>query len=95
MTWKDEVWKRQTVPDGPNGWIQWKGTDVCMDVHCVCGAHGHVDTGFAYYLLCTGCGRAYMTNGHVELLELTTDERAHLLNGDAHEHVIHEFSDLT
>ena len=28
--------------------IQWKGTDVCMDFHCKCGAHLHIDGMFVY-----------------------------------------------
>lgn len=23
--------------DKPHGWIQWKGTDVCVDIYCKCG----------------------------------------------------------
>jgi len=36
------------VRAGPHAWIQWKGTDVCMDVRCSCGNHGHVDADFAF-----------------------------------------------
>jgi len=39
--------------------VQWKGTDVCLDFHCVCGMHGHVEGRFAYYLHCTSCGRTF------------------------------------
>lgn len=46
------VMNREWRPPGPHGWIQWKGTSVCMDVHCACGAHGHVDADFAYTLKC-------------------------------------------
>lgn len=69
-------WDRQKLPaEGePHCWIQWKGTDVCMDFHCVCGAQGHFDGDFAYYLKCSKCERVYMTNGHIELVELTVDE---------------------
>lgn len=30
-------------PENPYAFIQWKGTDVCMDFHCECGAHCHFD----------------------------------------------------
>lgn len=36
----------------PFGWIQWKGTNVCIDLHCECGAHGHVDAEFLYFVRC-------------------------------------------
>lgn len=46
-------------PTAPNVFIQWKGTDACLDLHCVCGVHGHFDGMFAYYLRCNACGRTY------------------------------------
>lgn len=39
----------------PHAFIQWKGTDVCMDFHCECGAHCHFDGGFAYTVKCPHC----------------------------------------
>jgi len=50
--------------------IQWKGTDVCMDVYCVCGKSTHIDGEFAYNVKCTYCKRVYFVNGHIELIEL-------------------------
>ena len=69
---------RQTVPakGQPHGWIQWKGTDVCMDLYCVCGVHGHLDSEFAYYVRCEGCGRAYLCNAHIELVPMEDEEAA-------------------
>jgi hypothetical protein len=34
----------------PHGWIQFKGTKLCMDVYCKCGTHTHIDGEFVYYL---------------------------------------------
>ena len=68
---KEEAWKIQETYNGkPHGWVQWKGTDVCMDVHCKCGAHCHIDADFAYHVKCMECGTVYMCNGHIELIEL-------------------------
>lgn len=39
--------------------MQWKGTEVCLDLHCVCGYHGHLDDMFAYAVQCGGCDRVY------------------------------------
>jgi hypothetical protein len=58
---------------GPHGWIQWKGTDVCMDVHCSCGTSGHVDTEFAYFYRCP-CGKVWAVGQSVKLHELMPDE---------------------
>lgn len=39
----------------PSVFIQWKGTDVCMDFYCDCGAHCHFDGCFAYEVQCQHC----------------------------------------
>lgn len=41
--------------DQPHAFIQWKGTDVCMDFHCECGACCHFDGDFAYTVRCPHC----------------------------------------
>ena len=60
--------------DGPHGWIQWTGTDVCMDVRCECGQISHIDSDFVYTLRCPHCGRVYAVSAYVKLVELTSDE---------------------
>jgi hypothetical protein len=69
-------WDRQTTPPkgSPHGWIQWKGTQVCMDIRCSCGVLSHVDDEFTYYVECPSCHQRYMVNGHIELVPLTADE---------------------
>lgn len=59
-----------------HGWIQWKGTDVCIDLHCVCGQGGHVDGDFMYRLKCPKCGRQYLAGQNITLIELTPEEYA-------------------
>ncbi len=55
-----EDWDIQETYEGkPHGWIQWKGTEVCMDVHCACGELTHVDAEFAYNVQCPVCLRVY------------------------------------
>ena len=60
----------KTRPDPPFGWIQWKGTSVCMDIHCECGALTHIDAEFCYHVKCCVCGRVYECGGHVRLYPL-------------------------
>lgn len=68
---QDAAWEMQETYEGkPHGWIQWKGTGVCMDIRCACGHHSHVDADFAYNVECPKCHRVYMCNGHIELIEL-------------------------
>jgi len=67
-----EAWEVQEKYEGqPHGWVQWKGTDVCMDIHCKCGYHSHIDARFAYHVECPECGTVYACNGHIELIEVT------------------------
>jgi hypothetical protein len=43
----------------PSAFIQWKGTDVCMDFYCDCGAHCHFDGSFAYTVKCPHCDEVW------------------------------------
>ena len=43
----------------PYAFIQWKGTDLCMDFHCECGAHCHFDGMFAYTVQCPHCSTVW------------------------------------
>ncbi len=51
----------------PSIFIQWKGTDVCMDFWCECGAHHHVDADFVYSLRCGSCNAVYAMPSSVVL----------------------------
>lgn len=61
------LWRMEVAMPDPHTFIQRKGTDVCMDVHCECGHHGHVDCMFAYYYRCIECGRVYEFGHEVSL----------------------------
>lgn len=58
----------------PYGFIQWKGTNVCIDLHCICGFHGHLDIDFLYYYECNECHRKYKVGDIVSLIELQDPE---------------------
>lgn len=58
----------------PHGWIQWKGTDVCIDLHCECGFLGHYDGDFFYKYRCPQCKKAYAVGACVKLIPLTPEE---------------------
>lgn len=71
-----DAWIVQEKYDGlSHGWVQWKGTNVCMDFFCKCGCHSHVDADFAYHVKCPRCGTVYACNGHVELIELENEPK--------------------
>lgn len=54
----------------PHGWIQWKGTEVCMDVYCLCGQHSHIDSDFTYHIKCPKCGQVYECDGNINLIPM-------------------------
>ncbi len=61
----------------PHGWIQWKGTRPCIDMHCACGSHGHMDADFFfYYYKCAVCGQKYALGANVRLIPLTVEQVA-------------------
>jgi hypothetical protein len=64
----------QDIEDYPHGWIQWKGTEACIDLHCECGHHGHFDGEFFYFYECPKCQRRYAVGQNVKLILLTTEQ---------------------
>lgn len=83
---RDEAWKIQESYEGkPHGWVQWKGTDVCMDVHCKCGYLSHFDGDFAYFMECPKCHTVYMCSGHIEFIELEEKPDVNVKVGDIDE----------
>lgn len=65
--------------DKPHCWIQWKGTNVCMDMYCVCGYHSHIHASFAYTVQCPECKRVFSPNAYIELIELTEEDNIHVV----------------
>lgn len=55
-------------PPGPHGWIQFKGTELCMDLNCECGELSHIDGEFVYTVSCPTCGREWALSGFMKLV---------------------------
>ena len=51
--------------DRTHAFIQWKGTDVCMDFYCDCGVDFHIDAFFAYAIKCPSCGSIWEMPWHL------------------------------
>lgn len=58
-----------------HAFVQWKGTDVCMDFWCDCGAQCHFDGYFAYAVRCPHCKTIWQMPSH--LFPRRTDERTY------------------
>ena len=66
-------WATRELPN-PSAFILWKGTNVCMDCHCLCGESFHLDEEFAYAVTCPHCFRRYEMSAMIEMREMQTDE---------------------
>jgi len=94
-----EKLEKLTQIDRPVGIIQWKGTDVCLDIHCNCGYHSHIDDDFVYYFECSNCSRLYALGNYIKLIELNNEEKElvekeceGLIKTDEHPNSSHEES---
>jgi uncharacterized protein (DUF983 family) len=68
---QQEAFDKFTKHNKFDGFIQWKGTDVCMDFHCECGHHNHYDGYFMYEVECEKCGNKYAPSSSVEMIRIT------------------------
>ena len=58
---------KEARPTGPHAWIQWKATNVFMEVSCKCGAQLAVGGAYAYHIKCPHCGQVYECGGFIKL----------------------------
>ncbi len=58
---------RRDAMDAPCAWVQWKGTNVCCDIHCSCGADLHFDGYGMYAIQCEHCGQKYEVAQNIRL----------------------------
>lgn len=77
----ESVYSQDNPPGDAHGWIQWKGTDVCIDLHCSCGYHGHFDGDFFYYYECPACHVKYALGCNVKLIPLNQEQAEHAAQG--------------
>lgn len=58
----------------PKAFIQWKGTEVCMDVYCPCGEQFHIDDMFVYAVQCPYCEKRLELSCMIELRVMPEEE---------------------
>ena len=78
----DAIYGQDNPRTPSGGWIQWKGTNVCMDLTCECGWSGHHDGDFFYYMRCPSCKRVYAVGQNIKLIALTPEQAAECTNID-------------
>ncbi len=79
---KDLAFDLNAKQPAPNAFIQWKGTDVCMDFHCECGARHHIDASFVYAVKCHECGAIWEMPSHLYPRRVATHDCAFLTKPD-------------
>ena len=52
----------------PGTFVQWKGTDICMDWWCACGTGQHVDGYGVYAVRCVYCAREWALSPRLRLV---------------------------
>lgn len=62
-----------------NGFVQWKGTDVCLDFTCLCNTHLHFDGDFAYAIRCWHCQRVWELPAYIPLTLVDEDTAPHTI----------------
>src|SRR4051812_32382694 len=76
-TWLPGNYRGEPIDGEPaEGFIQWKGTDVCFDFRCECGYDGHFDGYFAYAIQCRRCKAVYEMPAHVYPRRIQANENA-------------------
>jgi len=70
----EEVYSQDNPEGEAHGSVQWKGTDVCIDLYCKCGYHGHFDGSFLYHYECPKCHTKYAVGSNVKLIPLTPEQ---------------------
>lgn len=74
---RERSWQAARDAERPKGeahnFIQWKGTQVCMDLWCSCGGSSHLDADFAYNVRCPYCGQVWNMGWSVEMRPAAAD----------------------
>jgi len=69
-----KIYSQDNPATPSSGWIQWRGTDVCVDIHCKCGYSCHVDGKFFYYWKCPDCGQVHAIGQNIKLISLSEEQ---------------------
>lgn len=62
------------MPSDASTFIQWKGTNVCMDLRCFCGHTNHYDQQFLYFAQCHKCKTVFELGTEVSLRVASPDQ---------------------
>lgn len=82
MAWSERLASESVKANGQDGtprtFIQWKGTNICVDFECPCGRSAHMDTYFLYAVVCPDCGRRWELDPTLLVREVHEGEECQL-----------------
>lgn len=64
------IWEPEPTP---RSFIQWKGTDVCIDLWCTCGTRLHFDGSHLYAWKCPHCSACWQMADRVAMTKCDAD----------------------
>ena len=70
---KADLYEKFPNSDG-RMFLQWKGSEVCIDFQCKCGGHWHFDGWFASPATCPLCYRKYDLGTQVKMVCINDDK---------------------
>lgn len=59
------------ITEDAHGTIQWKGSDIYMDIHCDCGHTSNIKGDGIFFVKCPSCKTIYELNGFIQLIKRT------------------------
>lgn len=75
--------ERTPEPAEATVWVQYKGTNLCADFTCSCGATGHLDADFTYSVACGVCRQVWVLPQTLPLTRLeVADEETRRWHSD-------------
>ena len=83
MGWYELVKPHEIDQELPHGWIQWKGSDACVDLRCRCGHLGHYDGWSLYFYKCPACSETFCVGQVIRLYPIEKDRGEEIAKDNA------------
>ena len=61
------------MPTEAHVFLQFKNTDICIDIYCTCGEQCHYDGYFARFVKCAYCGQMWIIPHLIPITVMTSD----------------------
>lgn len=66
------------INEDAHGSMQWKGSDIYLDLHCDCGHTSNIKGDAVFFVKCPACNTIFELNGFIQLIKRPDiDEKKH------------------